>query len=647
MGSSHFIVLTESEVPGWRAKFLTEDHILNLLQESGSLHLRLPLGLGKSMLADRILKSRRFHDEFEQIIYVAPSWDIIHERELLKCAGSLGVAYTLLRARPKERCGALDKDWRAFERNGCGSYGKEALCSHCPERKGPQPCTWPSSLKDKIGDAKVIFLTEQHFILDPGFLTRIKFATNAEKILVILEEAKLSHASFETVIRIEDLKRFRESLAGAVKAKAETLELWDRNLTSLIQVDESELASPDWDFPMKLNWDAPEIQEFGIRRFGRSYRYLGHSLAQFRYSRPDERWKDDFGNIHYILRPWLGASVLALSANLEREYIASRLGTHEIHSPFENLRVRHTETRIFNLRSRMGAEKYFRKNHPQVLDFFVLLIARNIAQKKRTLLVVKKKFKKLCIAYLSKRLSELGLQAQFITEDFQGHNLNNPAVVPIIHYGIAGINVFEDYDCCYCLSSYYISDDQLNQVLQSNEPERFRIKVKIGQDSLGNRRVEIEHAHEFTNLGSMGNTYLRLLEIDPVLQAVGRVRFFTKPREVIFFQRHDLQSEVGDLTEFRSLLQAYDAFGLPRVTHLVRSKKVAALQTLMKRGLSLRQAANRLGIDKSTASRWMRWYGARKASQDSFFDQLIREDEKDETEDNPREPDGPTQGVES
>ena len=46
---------------------------------------------------------------------------------------------------------------------------------------------------------------------------------------------------------------------------------------------------------------------------------------------------------------------------------------------------------------------------------------------------------------------------------------------------------------------------------------------------------------------------LRKLEVDPVIQAAGRVRFLTRPREVVFFQMDDLARDLGDVREVSCL----------------------------------------------------------------------------------------------
>ena len=60
----------------------------------------------------------------------------------------------------------------------------------------------------------------------------------------------------------------------------------------------------------------------------------------------------------------------------------------------------HPATRWYNIASIAGAAKYFARNARAILDFFAVMIARNIGEGRRTLLVAKKAFRGLCAEHL-------------------------------------------------------------------------------------------------------------------------------------------------------------------------------------------------------------------------------------------------------
>ena len=105
---------------------------------------------------------------------------------------------------------------------------------------------------------------------------------------------------------------------------------------------------------------------------------------------------------------------------------------------------------------------------------------------------------------------------------------------------------------------------------------------------------------------ALGNLYLRKLEVDPVIQAAGRVRFLTKPREVIFFQMHELGRDVGDCTDVRSLNVLRETLELPSAKELDVTIQASQAQKLIDKGLTVEQAATQLGVSRRTLFRRLR-----------------------------------------
>src|SRR5262249_25770632 len=141
-----------------------------------------------------------------------------------------------------------------------------------------------------------------------------------------------------------------------------------------------ELAAHRFRMPHAINREAYGIQEIGLEKHGRHFRYLGYDLAQLNWCKSTEIWKEVNGTIHFIARPYLGCDLLILSANLHADYVAHRLGIARIESPFEEVIVRHSETRIINLRASLGTRTFFKRNMKQVLDTFAVAILRNIVE---------------------------------------------------------------------------------------------------------------------------------------------------------------------------------------------------------------------------------------------------------------------------
>ena len=102
---------------------------------------------------------------------------------------------------------------------------------------------------------------------------------------------------------------------------------------------------------------------------------------------------------------------------------------------------------------------------------------------------------------------------------------------------------------------------------------------------------------------ALGNVYLRKLEVDPVVQAVGRVRFLTKPREVITFAMHDLSPEVGTCQDVRSLRELRQALGIPEAKEIDQALATERIAAMRASGRSAEGIAAELGVSRATVFR--------------------------------------------
>jgi hypothetical protein len=113
----------------------------------------------------------------------------------------------------------------------------------------------------------------------------------------------------------------------------------------------------------------------------------------------------------------------------------------------------------------------------------------------------------------------------------------------------------------------------------------------------------------FSDLSQIANLYLRKLEIGPVVQACGRNRFLTNPREVVFFQLNDLEGYFPNVQTFRTLGALRQEFGLVRARDFGRPSPAdlaPQIRQLAQQGGSLRKIAAELGLSKSTVARILR-----------------------------------------
>ena len=301
-----------------------------------------------------------------------------------------------------------------------------------------------------------------------------------------------------------------------------------------------------------------------------------------------------------MARPYLNAHLLILSAHLSQRFAGHRLGQDSIASPLEDLIVRHSGTRFLNVRNPIGAEINFRRARKRVLDAFAVVLLGNIVAGATTVLVSRKALKKECADYLGKRLLEWGVRVRFITGSQQHLPAKpDPLIVPVIHYGLIGVNDYEDYDTCLCLNSYYIDPRVLDGQVMEGEPGEAgnELRIESGKERL-RRAVSADPIAADPGLVDLGNMYLRKMEVDPVLQAVGRVRFLTRPRSVITFALHDFAKEVGEVEECQNLGSMLRALGLPSPAEVDRHIQAIRIRSLMDAGLTAHEAADAVGISR-------------------------------------------------
>ncbi|MGK5083246.1 hypothetical protein WDW37_08060 [Bdellovibrionota bacterium FG-1] len=590
---------------------LTAAWILQQLQRFIRLLLRLPIGVGKSAVADKVILDPETYRIYDLVIYVACAWSIITERLHSLQAAALPIEYFVLRARPTRLCGPLNEQWEFLETRGCSSLARETLCSKCPKKDSE--CTWWPPLEEKIKDRQFILCTDQRLNNAPTILSQIIDILKPKKVLLILDEGGVTKTLKPITISANTIEIFINALRTLPQPEEEypTFDadkaVWVQNLSTLLRADTRSLRMTGWIFPSGLNQVGLEIQRHGVDEFGHNFENIAHLVSLFQQSKQQDRWKDKYGNINFVVRQNFDRfDILVLAANLPKDFVKKQLQLPDLESPFESLQFRHTDTRIFNLKFRSGAAKYFRSNMHRILDFIAAKIAFNIKSGKSTLLVSQKKFKVACANYLRKTLKQLGFDVSFPTEVTDDLRKPNSNIVPIIHYAVIGINIFTDYDACYCLNSFNLPASALRESTQGNIAECDQIAVDFHYDSRQNRIPTIDHKHRYSDLAKDVSIHHRVLEIDAILQAVGRCRFYTHAREIIFFQMADFTLEVGPVIELPTIERAYQEFGLlrPRITQ--RLKQIEELRALMFGGFSMRKAARKLNISSSTAARWLK-----------------------------------------
>jgi hypothetical protein len=562
--------------------------------EAGAVTLiNAPVGTGKSYLLDDLLDQFLARAAFDLVVVLAALTANLLERRLVR---NPRIDVRRLRPRPRADCGPLDAAWRAHERNGTTAYAREHLCRACP-RFGD--CFWPDQYGAALKGIKVIFATHQHLLVSPRFLLHLRSMTGAGRLLLLLDEAHVLASSFRTTLAPAVLGRFIAAVRRA-DLPEDARRLWVERTTLLAGATTADLRSPDWPFPLPPHGHALAIQEAGLAD-DPAFRWPGHDLYAFARARPERRWRDHRDNIVFVRTPYLAERTAIFSAGMPAEYVARQLGTPAVVAPFAAVECQHRDTRFYNLCSLLGAAARFRRNYRQILDFFAQLIFRNVAAGRSTLLVARKRFKGVCASYLERRLARWGCPVTVVPGDGAPPAPARPTVLPLIHYGINGVNAFESYDAAYCLCGYYIDEDVLRAAVADVEPDalRFPVAIRVAGRPPRRRAGTFDDRFRASDADRIARAYYHQHETHVVIQAVGRVRFATRPREVITFQCSDLP-DVRLAREFFNLREARDFFGLVTGSEFDRLRQGAEARRLRAEGLTAAAIAARLGVSVRT-----------------------------------------------
>jgi hypothetical protein len=592
---------------------LTGAHALHLLhQAQGRLLVQLPVGVGKTAWLIAIITHALATALHDLVITLVPRWDVLNEL-LQRLPANLPPA--VLRPRPRKRCGDLDPLWLEYEQNSCGALARDQLCLTCPRFQG---CRWPGQYGSRLRGERLILATQQHLTLNPSFLVHLQHQTRATNPLVLLDESNLLIRPTDRLIRASELAQFIEvqaSLPAVAGSSTWAESNWLATSRLLAQAPTRDLQEGDWYLPwMDLEW-VTAVQQHGRERFGPAFRFLGYEVHHFAHSDRCSRQRLPNGDIRFAALPYLGRQFIIFSGSMAKELARYRLDPDHarptLASPFEQHRFEHPGTRWFNLHLLDGAAKFFPKNAGRILDFIAAKVARNIQDGKCTLLVSRKKFIPLCQKLLRERLAAMGVaSARIVTGNWKRHDLTDPRTIPVINYGVAGLNRFEHCAAAYCLNSFYVTAATVSAGLQDVEAsgDRYPLNIQtIGDPPQRRVRVDLPDSRE-PLLPWVAQAMLDQQESDVVIQAVGRVRPFTRPREVITFHAGDLPG-VRYTMSFRTLEQARSYFRIQTPTQAGLASRVEQAWRLKAMGHSKRQIAQELGVSLSAVKRYLRQQG--------------------------------------
>ena len=206
-----------------------------------------------------------------------------------------------------------------------------------------------------------------------------------------------------------------------------------------------------------------------------------------------------------------------------------------------------------------------------------------------------------CATGLAVRFSQLGVEVRVQTEGWTPESLRDSHVIPLISFGMIGTNLFEDFDAAYCLTGYYVNESIVDQCVQDLVRRDLQVPITIETVGVPKRRRArvVDPDHRYYDVAGLVQPALEFREANVVVQAVGRVRPFSRPREVIAFQMGELPGVTYD-AEFATLGEARRFFGIPSGLERRTIARAAQIAALRREGYTQVEIARNLGISERT-----------------------------------------------
>ena len=559
-----------------------------------------PTASGKTRKIKLMLDSPDLWCGFQRVIMLVDSHRTLNEyREVLRALPpEIRRAAIELKPRPHRQCGSLNREWCRLEKAGCSTLARRKLCSTCSRRTR---CKWLEQADpDNLHDARFIM-----GVVDYIWIYRHLISSTDPATLFVFDEARLISQAARKRLRRADISALKDVCRHLLPdgglsdtQKKTVMHLW-RVVNHLLK------RRPIESMPQLPTIDhrlAAMIQEAGWELFPDEFRYIVPALSDLDVA--EAAWYTKSGDVGYIKDLDLsGHTYLLVSATLPLLLARRKLRDPDIELVEDSIDI-HPGTRLFNIANRMGAKRNFPGNMKRILDFFCSLAARDLQEGRRVLFITKKDFVRDSCTGVQERLSRaLGHRVRVFTPTPKSRRLPPDTQVAMITYGFTGTNLYEDFDCCYCLCSFNISDVVLNRFLADWLPGERLPHFTIQYDPASGMRHVVGGDSRDADLCALATAALEYLEVGVVLQAIGRCRYMTKPRIVITMQMTDLHLE-SNMT-FHTLDQVRRHFMVPsgRATPPGRAHQARALHAT---GNDVESIAQIMGVKTTTISRYLR-----------------------------------------
>ncbi len=589
----------------FREKYLTPGYLMSQLEKNQKALINIPAGAGKTSLARKLVTDPNFTSKYA-IIYLADTRAILDEFHDVKNYTSYHQGdVVVLTRRPRLNCGLLDERWSSLEATGNSEYARATLCEICPHYP---TCEWRLQFKpETLENRRIIYGVTDYLFLVPRFIQTVMNGNSSKKVLLVIDEPGIVTRDLTKSILPNDLKTWNEVLKEIANNAQYN---WTEKQTMVLEkwIDfGKKLKSPKHSISERLTIlprnIVLSIQETALLR-NSNFKYLGNDLQTLSSTHPLHRWWDhDTGMWKYLAHPrFPSVDVLIMGAGLDEELVNLRLNRVDIRSVLPVCPPSHPSSKILNLQSSATSKYNFSRHGEHLLEVLATPIATMITEGKRILLISKKCFIPSIKISLATILEEKLGQTVAITE----HTEQAPGgalQIPIINYGIVGVNTYEAYDCAVCLNAYYLSSNILKEKIYETLPETRGLDFSIVNK--GNRRTVYPEPDIFRYkyYKMVANKVLHLFETLVVEQAIARVRHINYPRTVLVANRSRFQVPIS--AEFKNIYEFRKHYSIPTQRKSIFIERIKRARMMAISGLEVKEIATQIGVSVSSVYKYL------------------------------------------
>ena len=333
----------------------------------GGLLLKGPTGSGKTRKIKLMLASPGLWRTYTRVIVLYDSHRTGREytEVIRRLPDHVRPSVIILEARPRRRCGALDREYHRLETTGCSPLARQELCGQCPHRSR---CTWrKQSDPAALAAASIIMGTVDYLWLYPHLLDQAGPDT-----LFVIDEGRLVGRSARMVIRRGHVVMLREAGSAAVSHDA-ALDGNDRlAILQLRHVADHLLKRKALSrlpgIPVLDHRLAAAVQKAGRDLYDHEYHHVAAAIAGIPTA--EVSWYDrSSGDIGYVQAIGLADHrYLIASATLPLVLAQAKFRDPNLEVIPDPVEV-HPGTRIYNIASSIGTKKNFPGNEARILNF--------------------------------------------------------------------------------------------------------------------------------------------------------------------------------------------------------------------------------------------------------------------------------------